>query len=182
MADLVALVYPDEQRAAQVVGLLGELQKRYLIELEDVVYVTKDQTGKVKLHQTHSLTGVGLAWGGFWGLLVGLLFFIPIGGLIIGMVAGAIGAKLSDFGIDDKFAKELGAEMTAGSSAILMLIRRSTADKAVPELAKYGGKVMYTSLSKEAEAKLQKMLEEESQAQSQPTTTGAPTTPAQVGG
>jgi uncharacterized membrane protein len=93
-------------------------------------------------------------------LLIGLIFFMPLGGMIIGAIAGAIGGKLADFGIDDNFARSLSKEMTPGSSAIFMLVRKVTADKVAPELAKYGGKIMYTSLSKKAEARLQAMVEE----------------------
>ena len=162
MADLMAIVYPDEGRAAEVMAKLKELSSEYLIDLEDAVVVTKDNEGKVKLHQSFDLTGAGAVGGAFWGMLIGLLFFMPLGGLIVGAIAGAIGSKLSDFGINDDFARSLGKEMTPGSSAIFMLVRKVTMDKVEPELGKFGGKILRTSLSKEAEAKLQAALDEAS--------------------
>jgi uncharacterized membrane protein len=129
MADLIAIVYPDEGRAAEVMAKLKELSSEYLIDMEDAVYVTKNKEGKVKMHQSVDLTEAGAIGGAFWGLLIGLLFFIPVGGLIIGAIAGAIGGRLADFGIDDKFAKSLTNEMTPGSSAIFMLVRKVTTDK-----------------------------------------------------
>jgi hypothetical protein len=42
-------------------------EKEYLLELEDVVVVPKDEKGKVKLHQAVNLTAVGAVGGGFWG-------------------------------------------------------------------------------------------------------------------
>jgi uncharacterized membrane protein len=160
MADLIAIVYPDEGRAAEVMAKLKELSSEYLIDMEDAVYVTKNKEGKVKMHQSVDLTEAGAIGGAFWGLLIGLLFFIPVGGLIIGAIAGAIGGRLADFGIDDKFAKSLTNEMTPGSSAIFTLVRKVTTDKVEPELAKFGGKILRTSLSKDAEAKLQAVLSE----------------------
>ncbi len=162
MAELVAIVYPDEGRAVEVMAKLKELSSQYLIDLEDAVFVTKNTEGKVKIHQSVDLTGAGAVGGAFWGMLIGLLLFIPIGGMIIGAIAGAIGGKLADYGIDDKFAKSLSNEMKPGSSAIFMLVRKATTDKVEPELAKFGGKILHTSLSKDAEAKLQAMLNEAS--------------------
>ena len=157
-SNLVVITYPDEHRAAEVLATLQRMQSQYLIDLEDAVYVTKGMDGKLKLHQTTNLAGAGAAWGGLWGLLIGLLFFVPIAGMAIGAASGALLGNLADYGIDDKFAKQLSATMTPGSSAIFVLVRRSTPDKVVPEIAKFGGTVMRTSLPKETEAKLQEAL------------------------
>ncbi len=158
MSNLVVVAYPDEYRAAEVLASLRRLNREYLIDLDDACYVTKDARGKLKLHQNTSLAGAGAAWGGMWGLLSGLLFFVPFLGFAIGAGLGALGAKLSDYGIDDKFAKQLADTMQPNSSAIFMLVRRSTPDKVVPELAKFGGTVLQTSLPKETEEKLQAAL------------------------
>ncbi|MGD0954423.1 MAG: DUF1269 domain-containing protein [Methanotrichaceae archaeon] len=163
MAELVAIVYPNEGRAAEVLAKLRELSSEYLVDLEDAVIVIKNAKGKVKLHQTMDFTETGAILGAFWGMLIGLLFLMPMGGLIfgaIGAVSGAIGGKLADYGIDDDFAKSLSNEMKPGSSAIFMLVRKATTDKVEPELAKFGGKIMRTSLSKDAETKLQTMMDE----------------------
>jgi uncharacterized membrane protein len=83
MADLVAITYPDEHRAAEVLATLRRLQHEYLIDLEDACVVTKDAQGKIKLHQAVNLTAAGAASGAFWGSLVGLLFVFPFGGLAV---------------------------------------------------------------------------------------------------
>ncbi|MGH2504750.1 MAG: DUF1269 domain-containing protein, partial [Ktedonobacterales bacterium] len=71
MSNLVVVAYPDEYRAAEVLASLRRLKKEYLIDLDDACYVTKDASGKIKLHQNTSLAGAGAAWGGMWGLLIG---------------------------------------------------------------------------------------------------------------
>jgi len=158
MSNLVVVAYPDEYRAAEVLAALRRLNSQYLIDLDDACYVTKDARGKVKLHQNTSLAGAGAAWGGLWGMLIGLLFFVPFLGFAIGAGLGLISGKLSDYGIDDKFAKQISETMTPNSSAIFMLVRKSTPDKVVPELAKFGGTILQTSLPKETEEKLQAAL------------------------
>jgi len=184
MSNLVVVAYPDEFRAAEVLASLRRLNKEYLIDLDDACYVTKDAGGKIKLHQNTSLTGAGAAWGGMWGMLIGLLFFVPFVGLALGAGLGALSGKLADYGIDDKFAKQIAETMQPNTSAIFVLIRKSTPDKVVPEIAKFGGTVLQTSLPKETEAKLQEALKQgggeqlaqaQAVAESQPTVAGQTT-------
>lgn len=182
MSNLVVVAYPDEYRAAEVLAALRRMSNEYLIDLDDACYVTKDARGKLKLHQNTSLAGAGAAWGGLWGMLIGLLFFVPFLGLAIGAGLGALTGKLSDYGIDDKFAKQLTATLQPNSSAIFVLVRRSTPDKVVPEIAKFGGTVMQTSLPKETEEKLQAALkqggaDQVAQAQAVAESQAAPTAP-----
>jgi uncharacterized membrane protein len=158
MSNLVVLTYPDEYRAAEVLAALQRMRSDYLIDIDDACYVTKDAQGKLKLHQATNVTGAAAAVGGMWGMLIGLLFFAPFVGLAIGAGVGALTGKLTDYGIDDNFAKRLTATLQPNSSAIFVLVRTATVDKVVPELAKYGGTVMQTSLPKETEEKLQAAL------------------------
>lgn len=158
MSQLVVIAYPDEATAQQALGTLGQLSKEQLISLEDAAYVTRDMSGKPKLHQTQSLTGAGAAGGAFWGFLFGLIFFVPIFGLAVGAASGALAGKMSDLGIDDKFMKEVGEQIKPGTAALFLLVRSSTADKVVPEMARYGGTVIKTSLSTEQENQLKEAL------------------------
>jgi uncharacterized membrane protein len=163
MANLVAIVYPDEHRAAEVMATLKRLSSVYLIDLEDSCYVTKDRDGKLKLHQQMELAQNGAFGGFFWGGMIGALFGFPLGGFLLGTLAGAVGGKLLDYGISDDFIRSLSDEMQPGSSAIFMLVRRVTVDEVGPEIGKFGGTFLHTSLTKDAEAKFQAMLDESSQ-------------------
>ena len=90
MATFVAIAYDDPHQAHEVRLALARLQKEYLIDLADAVVAVKDTNGKVKLHQTFNLTAAGALSGGFWGTLIGLLFFSPLLGAAIGASAGAL--------------------------------------------------------------------------------------------
>jgi DNA-binding beta-propeller fold protein YncE len=61
-------------------------------------------------------------------------------------------------GIDDNFIREIGNTIELGTSALFVLVRKSTPDKVLEDLSKFEGKVLRTSLSKEDEAKLQAAL------------------------
>lgn len=55
---LVAVAFSDENSAFRMREKLVEMQKSYLLELEDAVVVTKDGTNKLKLHQAVNLTAM----------------------------------------------------------------------------------------------------------------------------
>lgn len=158
MSDLVVVGFDDEHTAFEMRAALAKMQKEYLIDMEDVVVVTKDEKEKVKLHQAINLTAAGAVGGSFWGMLIGILFFNPLLGAAMGAGAGAISGKLSDIGIDDKFMKELGSTLTAGTSALFVLIRKVTPDKVLDELKDFKGKVIKTSLTADREDTLREVL------------------------
>ncbi|QYK42057.1 MAG: DUF1269 domain-containing protein [Paracoccaceae bacterium] len=162
MSDLVIVAYPDEATAFEVRAELLRLQKEYLIEMEDAVVVTRDDTGDVHLHQAVNLTARGALGGGFWGALVGMLFLNPIVGAAVGAGAGALAGRATDIGIDDGFLRDVGRSLDKGGSAVCVLIRKMTADKVLDRLANFRakGRVVQTSLSKHAEGILREILEE----------------------
>jgi uncharacterized membrane protein len=159
MSTLVVIGYNDIHKAAEVRLTLVKLQRDYLIDLEDAVAVTKDAKGKIKLHQAVNLTAAGAASGGFWGMLIGMIFLNPLLGMAVGASAGAVSGALGDLGINDQFMKELAATFTPESSALFVLVRNSTPDKVLEEVKGTGGRVLKTSLSHEDEARLQAALD-----------------------
>ena len=158
MANLVAIAYDDVDQAQQVTETLGHLMKEHSIELEDVVIVEHRGEGKIKLHQP-SMAGMGAAGGALWGGLIGLIFFMPLFGMAIGAASGAAAGALGDRGIDDNFMKELGDKLPEGGAAVFVLVREATADKVVPEISRFGGHVIQSSLSNEQESALQEALD-----------------------
>ena len=158
MSTLVVIGYNEIHKAEEVRLTLVKLQRDYLIDLEDAVAVTKDAKGKIKLHQTVNLTAAGATSGGFWGMLIGLMFLNPLLGIAVGASAGAVSGALVDLGINDQFMKDLAATLTPNSSALFVLVRKSTPDKVLEEVKGTGGTILKTSLSHEDETKLQAAL------------------------
>ena len=141
-------------------GLKSHFRSVICIEMEDVVEVTKDDKGKVKLHQAVNLTAAGAMGGTFWGMLIGMIFLNPLAGAAIGAGAGALSGKLRDIGISDKFMKELGETFQPETSALFVLVRKVTPDKVLAELKGFKGKVLKTSLTKDKEEELREVLEQ----------------------
>jgi hypothetical protein len=65
ISDLVAIIYPNEQKAEDVRQRLLNLQKEYLISLGDAVIAVKTDGGQIKLNQLVNTTAAGAASGSF---------------------------------------------------------------------------------------------------------------------
>jgi len=169
MSDLIAITFEDRERAQEVRTEFMKMQREHLVELEDCAIAYKDPSGKIKLDQTVHLAAIGASSGGFWGLLIGLIFSIPFGGLLLPVLTavfgagfGALSGALSDYGIDDKMMKDLTADMDAGKATLFILVRKATLDKVLEHLEPFNGKILQTSLSNELEEKLHKVIEKAS--------------------
>lgn len=159
MRNLIVVAYDDELKAEAVRLDFLKMQQDYLVEIEDAVVAVRKPDGKVKLRQMVNLTASGAVGGGFWGLLIGVLFMNPLLGAVVGTGAGAVAGALSDVGINDNFMKQMAGNLQPGGSALFVLVRSDITDKVLKELEGTGGKIVKTSLSHEDEGKLQAALD-----------------------
>ena len=160
MSTLVVVGYDNPFTAEEIRLKLQKMQSQYLIDLDDAVVAVKNAKGKVKLHQPVNMTALGAVGGGFWGTLIGMLLLTPIAGLAIGAATGAVSGALRDVGINDAFMKDLADTMKPNTSALFVLVRKSTPDRVLEALKGTGGKILQTSLSHEQTEKLQETLAE----------------------
>jgi uncharacterized membrane protein len=159
MSDLIAVAYPDVPTAVRVRDALIRMQQENIISLADTAVAEKRADGKIKLHQTHNTIAKGAVFGSLWGGLIGMLFFAPLLGAAIGGAAGAASGSMVDIGVSDDFMKKLSEKLQPGGAALFVLVIRSTPDKVIPRIADYGGEVLHTSLSENAEAHLREALD-----------------------
>jgi uncharacterized membrane protein len=169
MSELVVLGFNTADKADAVLNRLVQLEKEYLVDLEDAVIAVRDAQGKVRLKQSVNLTAAGAASGGLsgaiWGSLVGLLFLNPLAGMVVGGAvgagSGALAGSMTDFGIDDNLIKNLADTIPVDSSALFLLIRKVQPEKVLAEFKGEHATILRTSLSPEQEAKLRTALAEE---------------------
>jgi uncharacterized membrane protein len=154
MSELIVLAFKTESGAHEISESIQYLQQAQLIKLTDAATVIRRPDGKVKVKQAMNLVGVGALGGAFWGMFIGLLFFMPWLGLAVGAVTGAISGKLTDYGIDDDFIKEVGEQVEPGGSALFLLVDEWAEDKVLEGLGEFNAQVIRTSLSKDDEEKL----------------------------
>ncbi len=127
-----------------------------------VVIISRAVGGVVTLHQAVNMRGAGAVGGGFWGALVGLLFLNPLIGAALGAGAGAISGRMTDIGINDDFLRDVGQTLDKGGAAVGVLIRKMTSDKVLDRLQVFRakGRVIQTSLSKDADQALRDLFEQ----------------------
>ena len=71
-----------------------------------------------------------------WGLLFGMLFFIPVFGMAVGAGLGALMGKVEKIGIDKEFQDQVRDMLQPGTSALFMVVEKVTPDKAVEALSR----------------------------------------------
>jgi len=167
MAELVVIGYPDEISANNALAKLGTLQQDLIVDLVGASVVVADSEGKIKTATPTHATGAGAASGALWGMIFGLLFFIPVAGLVIGGTMGALFGKMGDLGIKKEYVEQVRDLLKPNTAALVVFYRKATPDKTVAALAPYGGHVLKSSLSAETEQALDEAL------QGQPVGTGA---------
>jgi uncharacterized membrane protein len=158
MTELVTIGYDDENTATEAAAEARRLAKDLIIEADAIAVIRRDPEGKYHVTTTHHPVGTGASWGMFWGLLFGMLFFVPVLGLAFGAGFGALMGKITKSGISKEFQDQVRDMVKPGTSALFLVVEKVTPDKAVEALSHYGGTVLKSSLSKEAEHELQAEL------------------------
>jgi uncharacterized membrane protein len=180
MAELIVVGFKkDKYRASEVLNELQLLNDDWVVDLHDAVAVYRDDNGKLRVDQSYqTTTGEGAAMGGLMGALIGLsLAAIPLtggasavaagtlaagaaGGAAIGASAGALDAAWwkDEFGIPDDFVKQVGAMVQPGDSAVFALLRTANPDIVADQFRGYGGSILSTTLNRDQEQKVDKVL------------------------
>jgi uncharacterized membrane protein len=158
MADLIAIGYPDETTALAAMDEVGRLEQDLVIQPDAVATIVRNREGKLRVITNHHAVGGGATWGMFWGMLFGMLFFVPFLGMAVGAGLGALMGKVEKSGIDRAFQDQVRDMLKPGTSALFLVVEKVTPDKAVEGLRQFGGTVLKSSLSKDAEKQLQDAL------------------------
>ncbi len=158
MSTLIAIGYPDETTATAAADKAEDLASELIIQPDAIAVIRRDVKGKYHVTTNHHPVAGGTTWGMFWGLLFGLLFFVPVFGMAIGAGLGALMGKVEKVGIDKQFEQQVKDMVQPGTSALFLVVEHATPDKAVEAMAPFGGTVLKSSLSKDAEAQLQEAL------------------------
>jgi len=180
MAELIVVGFKkDMYRASEVLNQLTGLSDDWVVDLRDAVAVYRDYGAKLRVDQSYQMTtGEGAGWGGFLGLMIGATLAIPftagvsaaaagaavatgaISGTAIGAGLGAVDASSwkDEFGIPDDFVQRVGTLVQPGDSAIFAILRVGNPDVVADQFRGYGGTILRTTLSRDQQAKVEKVL------------------------
>jgi uncharacterized membrane protein len=139
---LLALTYADEHRAAEVLATLQRLRTGRLIEAQDMVSVTRAMDWGITLHYGADLRCDGLRAHQFWRTLTASLVLAPGG--------ASSTVRPESFGLETEFVRGVEAELQLGSSAVFLLVPRSALGRVLPELRRFGGALLQTTIARAA--------------------------------
>jgi uncharacterized membrane protein len=158
MATLTAWKFSTPQGADIALERLQKLQSEQLINVQDAAVVSWEEgRKKPKTRELHDTKKAGALGGGFWGLLFGLIFFVPILGLAIGALFGS----MADVGISNAFIDDVRQKVTPGTSALFLLSSDAVIDRVRSEFAGSEAELISTNLSADQEAKLREAFANE---------------------
>jgi len=157
----LVIKYPRTDTAMAALDALKELSREGVVKLRDAVAITKNQKGKIKVHQTtDDSIGKGFVKGGVIGILFAILFG-PVGWIAMGAAAGGLFASF-DRGIKNKLLKALGEDMTPSESAVAILVEHAYWETAVARMKAhgFGGTLVVSEIVSEDLEKVEKLLED----------------------
>ncbi|MCR2812587.1 DUF1269 domain-containing protein [Microbacterium sp. zg.Y1090] len=156
MADLIVIAFDSEADAEAAYNTVQQLQDDMVVQLAGLALVKVNNEGKTSVEYPGGIAniGFGAVGGALFGTLIGILFFVPVAGLVLGGLVGALFAGLDKVGMDSEFRSRVQSAVTAGKSAVVIYATKLTADKFAAALAPFHGTVMQTSLSEDDEREL----------------------------
>lgn len=153
MSDLIVIGYENPQTARQAYDQVLSLQQDFIVDLRGLAIVDVDADGKTHVDTPRRIVGTSAAVGALWGLLIGLLFFVP-GMVLLGGAVGAIMGKLNQSGVNTEFRNRVDHLLEPGHSAVVIMAAKVTEDKFAAAMRPFGGTILQTSLSESDEKEL----------------------------
>ena len=115
----VAVAFDTTAEAEQALKAVDGLDR---VGIRDAAIVVRTAAGRIELHQARELSaGEGAVAAGSIGLVAGLLLGIPVGGALLGLVAGG-GWGLRDTGIPDDRLRAMGEKLEPGHAVLCVLV------------------------------------------------------------
>ena len=157
MSDLIVIGYENPQTARQAYEQVQRLQRDFIVDLRGLAIVDVDTDGKTHVDTPKRIIGSSAAAGATFGLLIGLLFFVP-GMVLLGGTIGVLIGKFNKSGIDAEFRSRVEHLIEPGHSAVVIMASKITEDKFATAMQPFGGTVLKTSMSESDEKELAEEL------------------------
>ena len=158
MATIIAIGYPSEATAALAADEIRALSADLPIEPDAIAEVVRDKEGAFHVTTNHDTVTTGPTYGMFWGLLFGVLFFVPVLGLTVGSGLRALMDGIEKYDVDPAFQQKVRDMLQPGTSALFLVVENVSSDSVVTGLVRFMGTVLTSPLSGRAYDELQVTL------------------------
>jgi uncharacterized membrane protein len=152
--------FTTPEGAETALRTLERLQHRRRVVVEDAaVVVWPTGARRPRSYQVGTAAGTAALAGAFWGLLVGVVFLLPLAADATGATDPAAG--LSRVGLPDEFLRQLRDRITPGTSALFLLSRRGELDPLREAFADTHADLLTSDLDREQDAALRRAFDAE---------------------
>jgi uncharacterized membrane protein len=116
--------------AERTATLLRDAEREDLIKIEDHAVVSwPEGEDKPTFKHGHEDTKRGVGWGGFWGLLIGALFTVPVIGAVAGGAIAGMAKASQKLGIPQEKLEGIRDQITPGTSALFLVTEQGDLDR-----------------------------------------------------
>lgn len=154
MSCLLVLAFSSQSGAERIIADIHALQEQLDMDISDAAVVIRKPDGRIRIKHTTNLEKAELLGDAFWGVLFGMVFFIPWLGVSTVSFTGDRTGNLNEYGINDSFIKEAGSTIQPGCSALFLLVSQFTEVKLIEALSRHKATLLKIDLSRENVGKL----------------------------
>jgi len=160
VATMFAVTYPEPQTAEQAMDRIDWADFDQQIYVIDACWMSAGRDG-VEIHPRGHPVGSSAARWGTTGLMIGLLFALPVVGLAAGTAIGVHRGKHQRSQLDEAFVETIESQVANGGSAVIVLYEDgSHTQQAGKALAALGGTIFSTTVSTEELQRMQQVIDE----------------------
>ena len=153
MSEMMVLGFENEMEADRFGVKLAELPKDMIVQLSDASEVVRDADGKPHVKHGDHLVGAGAMGGAFWGMLFGLLFFVPF----LGSRSAPAWARSSASSVrpaSREVLQQMGDAVPPGRAGWFLVITQLTEDKFLAAIEGTNATLVRSNLTAEQEKEL----------------------------
>ena len=162
---LVGIAFDDMYRAQEFLSAARRLSANKRLVLKDAVIVAKNESGHAVVRETTDPQPARSAVSGaVWTGLIGLLLGGPVGwlaGTAVGAGAGAVTAKVLDYGIPDEWVAWFRDAVLPGTVTVALLVTELDREALIAEVERFqGARLVYANLDDLSLDRIRKALGE----------------------
>lgn len=160
--EMVVVAFPDEGKAEQALKVLRQLKNDQAVVLGNAAVIVRSKANHIAITETHDFNAKqGAIAGALAGGLVGLLKGNLLAGAALGGASGALASKVVDLGFPDAMLRQIGEQLTPGSSALVAVVHFAQVDEAMAVLDQFdSARILRHTLPADIAQKLAAVVED----------------------